>query len=191
MKQRGFAIEYLIAGIAALAIITALFFGVKGYLEDIDQQGFDRGQKETEVAYVNRDKAALEDALGKMKAAQDRVAAVEKKAGETFAALIADSQKDLDNEQARNKDVLDRVRNHDIVLRDPGAIASAVACNRDAAGAIAAGTGSGNGAAGTGLLSEAASVFLVAEAGRADQTAIALKACQAVVRADRQIINGP
>jgi hypothetical protein len=189
VTRRGFISPNLLIGLAILAALVALLWGVRAYLSSVYEDGRERGVAETVAQYAKRDNQALRDAIAAKLTAEARVAATEIKAQATFALLAADYQKDVDNAEARNRDVLNDLRAGALRLRDPGATAcAAVSAGGQGAATPGAATRSNDQAGGE--LSAQFAGFLLSEAARADAITLQLGACQAVIREDRRIVNG-
>lgn len=187
MKQRGSILFYALIAVAVLAALTGLVMAWNAYISGVEQTGYARGKQETEATYAKRDNEQLRATIAAKEAAEAKVAATELKAKATFALLAADYQKDVDNEAKRNRAVLDDLRAGRIVLHDPGATGPAQ-CLGGQSPETAAGASRGDAAA-QGRFSREASERFWADATLADEITLQLAACQAVVRADREI-NG-
>jgi hypothetical protein len=180
--------------------VTALFFGVKNFIEGVHAEGVDAGRKAALLEVGTRDNLQL--------------AAVQKRVLELQAELFAAEDRHqaevsrIDQEGTHELRTLEKERDaarrsaaqYAGRLRDHGRTET-VACPAGGAGDAAAAPGAGAGvdprgpgaeAPGT-ELSDAAGAFLRAEADRADEVvhernalAVRLEACQAIVVGDRR-----
>ncbi len=175
MRERG-SLELAMAVllVAALSCIGAYFLGKHDgrKIERADWQG----KQVQELVAANAEIQRLNSV------ARER----ERAGGLLMNTISRDYQRKL--QDARTRQDADRVAvsTGAVVLRDPGAGGCAPASGvREAA----AGAG-GRDAAPSGGLSQEASRFLFDLANSADEVAGQLDRCQAVVRADREIVNG-
>lgn len=114
---------------------------------------------------------------------QGKVRAAEQQAAQDMAAIDAQHQKDIANEKHNAATVLAAYRTGVIGLRDDF---KTVTITTTVLPSTATSTGGSDGTRTVGLRDEHVS-FLVQEASRADQVADQLRACQAVVKADRVV----
>ena len=185
-RERGFGLFELGMIIAALALISGIVYGVKSWLDGIDEKGFQRGANETMVKYEKRDTEKLAKATARVKELEDQVRAEERRHTEQLAGISAQYQEDLANVEKAKRDFVAGVRSGRIILRDPGAAAGprCPASGGGAAGEIAAAASGRDGPA-PGELSREAAEFLLDLAGEADAIVKQLTACQRVVVQDR------
>lgn len=183
-SQRGIADMWLvvIGAIVILSLLAGITYAVKGYLDGIDSKAFARGESEAEAKYVKRDNDALRAAnveIAKLRAAARKT---EENQAKEIAAASKNLQTENDNAQRTIADLRRRIAAGGR-LRDPGA--TGPACSGGGVPTTPAGAGGRDDRPGADLSGEA-SIFLLDLAGEADAIARQLKACQAVVRADRK-----
>ena len=173
-KQRGFigASIYVYLG---LAIAAAALAGVCYMVGRSEGRALERSVwTEQQNADLRASNMALNDA-------HQKIRAHEQAAAEKVAAVSRGYQKDLENANRAKTTAMD-------ALRASGGLRVAVTgCKADDAGTAetASSAGRRDGGEATGLLDESASAFLIGEASRADAVVLQLRACQAVIKADR------
>ena len=185
--QRGVADMWLVAigAIVILSLLAGITYAVKSYLDGIDSKAFARGKKETEATYAQRDNNALRAANAKIQELQTAARAKEAEHAAQLNDIAANYRKGQADELAHKDRVIAGLRDGTAKLYVTLA-ARAESGGRSAgteAGACAGGT---DGVGGSGILAEPDATFLVTEASRADRIAGKLRACQAVIRADRK-----
>jgi len=168
-KIWGFAIQYMIAGLAALALLVALVYGIKSYAEGERKAGYDQAVAEYTIK--------VNDAVAKYRV-------LEKQGAEAQAVIVAKLNKDKVNALAKKDNTIAALRSGTLILRDP----NSTACS----GTGAAVTGNTSGSVGVtgGQLSDELAQFLVTEASRADKIVLQLRAAQQLLIEDRKICNG-
>lgn len=186
-RERGLVgLPQLLVGLAILAAIAAIVYGVTAYLDDVDAKGYTRGQKETAAAYEKRDSEKLAKATARVKELEDQVRAQERQHAVQLAGISAQYQEDLANVEKAKRDFVAGVHSGRIRLLDPGA-AAGPRCPGGSGGApgeTAAAAGGRDGPA-PGELSREAAEFLLGLASEADALVKQLTACQRVVVQDR------
>ena len=172
-KQRGF-----IGGVyvyIGLAVAAAALAGVCYLAGRSDGRALER------ALWTEQQNADIRAANQALEEAHKKIRAHEQAAAEKVAAVSRGYQKDLENANRAKTTAMD-------ALRASGGLRVAVTgCKADDAGTAetASSAGRRDGGEATGLLDESASAFLIGEASRADAVVLQLRACQAVVRADR------
>ena len=191
-NQRGIATGwlYLIALIVILGLVSGIVYGVKSYLDGVDERGFQRGKKETEAAYAERDNEQLRTALDRVKQLEDEARAKERAHAIELARI--DKQRQQEKADARKQAERDSadVRSGALKLRDPGAPTCPSIGGTGLRPAPGASAGGGDGTAGTDL-SAAAAGFLLGLANEADDVARQLASAQAVIVEQITTCNGP
>lgn len=178
VKQQGFGTEYIIAGLAGLALLVALAFGVHRYAEGERKAGY----AQAEAAYAKRDNKALAEANAKIEEYRKKEAA----GAQGQVDIVVNLKKENEIELAKKDRTIASLRNGALKLRDPGARSTTV-CSTGATPTSP--TNGSDGKTGSELSGQAAQ-FLSSEASRADQIVLQLQACQATVLNDRKIVNG-
>lgn len=168
-QQHGIAQGWLI-GIIALVVILVATNAITWHVS----------AQYTESGWQKREAKINSDAAVKIKAASDKVRETEQAHATQINAVDTTYQSKLREKDYALTAALNTVRSNGLFAH---AACTPIAGNPDTK--IAAGASVGDGGAGRQLLSEADSVFLVTEAGRADKVTEQLRACQAVIRADR------
>ena len=173
-KQRGFIgasiYVYLVLAIAAAALAGVCYM-----------VGRSEGRALERSVWTEQQNSDLRAANMALNDAHQKIRAHEQAAAEKVAAVSRGYQKDLENANRAKTTAMD-------ALRASGGLRVAVTgCKADDAGAAetAASAGRRDGGTASGFLAEADGAFLVSEASRADAVTLQLRACQAVVRADR------
>jgi hypothetical protein len=192
VKQKGNIYVYMAVGVTVLGMVTALGFGAVRYVNGVDAKAYERGRKEVEATYAQRDNEAL-------RAAQDEIARLTGIARAKEAAL-AKATTEVDIRRQREIDNARTQRERDIAsvragfrLLDPGCArspASPDAGSGRSGSALAGGTSLGDGPSGCRLSGEATE-FLLGEAERADEVAEQLKAAQDLIGEYHRTINAP
>ena len=192
-KQAGIIANiWLLAG-AAVAVsigVAVAVSSVRSYNARLDQAGYDRGVDETKARYSARDNAALQAALAGLKAAQDRIAAVEAKAAAASASVDSQYQKGVKDGKANTDKLVAAARAGALRLRDPGAVTG---CSPGAVvGAVpgAAPSPPSDSGASQGRLSDSATQFLLELTDSANAVEKQLAAAQALLQSDRTVCNG-
>lgn len=197
-NQAGFSLVQMAAAVAALGMLTALFFGAKSMLDNARKEGYDAGHKAAMLTVAQRDNKQLADVQAELVQLQAAKDAMEKEHAEKVAQLDKEGTNAVRKvEKERDAARRDAAR-YAGRLRDPGRTTDA-GCPGGGGSApptVVAGAGVDHGEAGKAgaELSEQAGAFLRGEASRADEVVFAhnimveqLGACQAVLVADRAL----
>lgn len=191
-RQRGITNGwlYLIGLIIILALLAAIGYGIKSYLDGVDAKAYQRGKQETEAAYAKRDNQALREANAEIQKLNDAARAHEHADAEALAKIDQQRAKDAKNaEDKRKRDVAD-ARSGALGMRDPGQVTRCAAASGLSPGPAAKpGAGVSDGDAAGGLSREAVQ-FLLVLADDADDVAKQLASAQAVIRQDRVTCGG-
>lgn len=180
----------LYVGIAALGMLTALAFGAIRYVNGVDAKAFERGRKQAEAAYAQRDNEALRSAHAEIDRLNLRIRAQEDQLTAKGAEIDQRRQKEIDDARAQRERDIVAVR-AGFRLRDPGCAGSATGIPGSAGSsgrAPATAPGVGDDAARCRLSGEATE-FLLGEADRADEVVRQLGAAQELIREYRRILN--
>jgi len=192
-RQRGIATGwlYLIGLIALVLAVTGAIIAWNSFISSIDKKGYERGKKESEAAYVQRDNAALRTANARIVELTALVRAAEQEGQRKLDQIAQQREKDRANAKAqRDRDVA-AARAGTLVLRDPGQTTACAALGyRSARPQAAAGAGRGDGGA-PGQLSGQVTADLFALVDDADDLARQLASAQAVISQDRVTCNSP
>lgn len=182
----------IIAGLAGLGMIVALFFGVKSYLDGVDARAYARGQQEAQVAYEKRDNEALQNLNKRIVELNGEIKAREDKFAADLSMLDEMYQKEKRNAKIRADRAVADARSGALRLRDfwrDEAASCSAGRDRDAGAANSTASGGVDDTGGR-ELSKELTEFLVSEANRADEIVRKLNQLQAVVRKYLEQING-
>ena len=180
---------YLGGAIAILALISALVYGVKSYLDGVDQKGYDRGKQETEAKYAKRDNEQLRVAAERIKTLEDQAREQERENADRLAEISKQRQKEIaDAKRQYDRDIA-AVRAGTLKLHDPGVPAGGAAAGCGSPGPAPGATAGGRDGEARGQLSGAAAEFLLGLAGEADDVALQLGEAQAVIIEYRRACN--
>jgi len=180
---------YLGGAIAILALISALVYGVKSYLDGVDQKGYDRGKQETEAKYAKRDNEQLRAAAERIKTLEDQARRQERENAERLAEISKQRQKELADAKRQHDRDIAAVRAGTLKLHDPGVPAGGAAAGRGSPGPAPGAPAGGRDGETRGQLSGAAAEFLLGLAGEADDVARQLDKAQAVIIEYRRACN--
>jgi len=180
---------YLGGAIAILALISALVYGVKSYLDGVDQKGYDRGKQETEAKYAKRDNEQLRAAAERIKTLEDQARRQERENAERLAEIYGQRQKEIADAKRRYDRDIAAVRDGTLKLRDPGVPAGGAAAGCGSPGPAPSAPAGGRDGEARGQLSGTAAGFLLGLAGEADDVARQLDKAQAVILEDRRACN--
>jgi len=180
---------YLAAGLAALALLSGIVWGVKSYLDGVDQKGYDRGKQETEAKYAKRDNEQLRVAAQRIKTLEDQARQQERENAERLAEISKQRQKEqADAKRQHDRDIA-AVRAGTLKLHDPGVPAGGAAAGCGSPGPAPGAPAGGRDGEARGQLSGAAAEFLLGLAGEADDVAGQLDKAQAVIIEYRRACN--
>lgn len=190
--QRGNVYIYIGAALAGLALISALFFGAKSYLDGVDSRAFARGQQEAQVAYEKRDNEALQNLNKRIVQLTAEIKEREDKYAADLSLLDTQYQKEKKDAKIRADRAVADVRSGVLRLRDKWRN-DALACSAERdrnAGTEATTASGGTTDTGGGELSKELTEFLVSEANRADEVVRKLNQLQVVTKKYLEQING-
>ncbi len=140
------------------------------------------GVKTERLDWQARESNELREANNKITMLQEQARQKEADHAQALSLISSNYQKELNDANKQNKALTDAVRSGQLRLRDHNA--SCQSANRSDSGTVGPGTSRRDGGAGAYLSTEAAE-FLLGLTGEADDVVRQLKACQAVVREDR------
>lgn len=144
----------------------------------------DAGHTTERVAWQARDNAALAEANSKLHDTEEKYRRIEQSHAADLAAISGNYQKELKDASQKTADLIAANRAGAFRLRDPGA--TACSPHRSILSETAASSGGRDGGT-QAELSGTAAEFLLGLTGEADDTARQLSACQAIVKADRDV----
>lgn len=144
----------------------------------------DSGRVAERTAWQTRENDELRTTNAKIKALEESARNAEQANAMALAAISTDYERKLSDANKQRTVDAAAVRSGSLRLRDPGSLGLRACGSLSAEASAGAGKRDG-GAPGelSGLLAE----FLISEANRADEVAIQLRACQAVVVSDRAV----
>ena len=175
----------LYAYLAAFALFVVGCVAISTVYGHFKDRLREEGRQEIRLQVAVRDKDA---AIALAMAVQEATSAVRAEEDRKHASILKTSetgQKRLQEAQNENRKLATDLAAASVVFRDPGASSCAAPGPANSPGTAPGPAPVGNGTP-PGRLSEQASSFLLRLAGDADATAIALGACQDIVRQDRQ-----
>ena len=164
--------ELLVGALVFIGALTGAYF-----------YGHSNGVDSERVAWQAKEIKATQEADKALADAQDKVNSLQAQYANNLAVISGNYQQELKNVSATKDRTIAALRAGAIRLRDPGIHYTLSPNPLSSSTAPASGC---NGQA-TSQLSDSASEFLVSEASRADQIAIQLQACQAVIIKDREL----
>lgn len=175
MRHAGFTQLQMIGGVVALGLLTALFFGVRSYINGVDERAFQRGAAETTAEWEERELAQQQEYAAEIDRLHEEKSAQAGRFIDAMAeadAKYAQSKKENADEKRRNDRIAADLRAGQLVLRDPGRAKAPAAGQADSGKGLACtpAAGASDGAAAEpGELSADVSEFLWGEANRADE----------------------
>ena len=179
MNQKGFIAVYLVLALLVVGSLGTIAF-------KLDSRGFERGKAEVEAQVAKRDNAALQDALNRLKQAQDRVRAAEDRNKVDLAKVVETYKKDLTNVKSVKDRTIADLNSGNLRLR-----VNLASCTSNSDGDPNSKVGTSgqqhNGGTATGFLGEADATFLIEEASRADKIVKQLTAAQEILKKDREV----
>lgn len=173
-----FVIPPWLKWLGALLVVAAVVIAIYSY----GRQQFGLGEQAEKARWLARETAELAAANVKINALQTAARTAERDHAMRLAAVSAQYQEDLKHAQARKDRVIADLRTGAQRLRIP--VAGAGCAGAGGMPETGPATGGRDGGT-TAELSQPAAEFLVGLASDADQVAEQLKACQALVREDR------
>lgn len=177
---------YLAAGLAALAMVSALFFSVVSYLDGLDAKGYARGVEKERAAWLERENEELTGANAEIVELTNKYRKLEQESAANMADIAAQHEKDQDNAQAQRDADIAAVVAGSLKLRDPDRAATGPADCGGTASQAAASPAGGDSKAGA-EFSGAATAFLLNEANRADEIVRQLNRAIDVIQTDRMV----
>lgn len=175
----GFVAPPWLKWLGALLVVAAVVIAIYSY----GRQQFGLGEGAEKARWLARENVELTTANAKITELQIAARATERDHAVRLAAVSAQYQEDLNHAQARKNRVIADLRAGAQRLRIP--VASAGCAGAGGMPETGPGAGGRDGGA-TAELSQPAAEFLIGLASESDEVAHQLKACQALVRADRE-----